>query len=138
MKAAEPLRALSSTFAERRITVIGPSTRSDNCKGAPARDVVEVAVRSILDAVLERAGLVRAFLTQTADPSLAADLRGVHEGAAGGGDVAARLRVPRATADERDPRGLAGSRADQDHRRIEVTGGAPHSLSSRSPAAPAP
>ena len=88
MKAAEPLRALSSTFAEQMITVIEPSTRSGICKGAPARDVVEVAARSILDVLLQRAGLVRAFLTQTANPSLAADLRGVHEGAAGGGDVA--------------------------------------------------
>ena len=68
MKAAEPLRALSSTFAEQMITVIEPSTRSGNCKAAPARDVVEVAARSILDVLRERAGLVRAFLTQTANP----------------------------------------------------------------------
>ena len=72
---AELLRALSRAFAEQMITVIEQSTRSGIWKGAPARDVVEVAVRSILDVVLERAGLVRAFLTQTADPSLAADLR---------------------------------------------------------------
>lgn len=73
---ADLLRELSRAFAEQMITVIEQSTRSGIWKGAPARDVVEVAVRSILDVVLDRAGLVRAFLTQgAADPSLAADLR---------------------------------------------------------------
>jgi AcrR family transcriptional regulator len=73
---ADLLRALSQAFAEQMITVIEQSTRSGIWKGAPARDVVEVAVRSILDVVLERAGLVRAFLTEsTGDASLAADLR---------------------------------------------------------------
>ncbi len=73
---ADLLRALSQAFAEQMITVTEQSTSSGIWKGAPARDVVEVAVRSILDVVLERAGLVRAFLTQgPSDPSLAADLR---------------------------------------------------------------
>ena len=73
---ADLLRALSLAFEEQMKTVTEQSTRSGIWKGAPARDVVEVAVRSILDVVLERAGLVRAFLTQSAsDPSLAADLR---------------------------------------------------------------
>ena len=73
---ADLLRALSQAFAEQMLVVTEQSTRSGIWKGAPARDVVEVAVRSILDVVLERAGLVRAFLGQSAsDPSLAADLR---------------------------------------------------------------
>jgi AcrR family transcriptional regulator len=70
------LRALSQSFAEAMITVTDQSTRGGIWKGAAARDVVEVAIRSILDIVIERKGLVRAFLAHGAtDPSLAADLR---------------------------------------------------------------
>jgi AcrR family transcriptional regulator len=70
------LRALSEQFAEQMIGVTDQSTRTGIWKGAAARDVVEVAVRSILDVVIERGGLVRAFLAHGAtDPALAADLR---------------------------------------------------------------
>lgn len=70
------LRALSSTFVEQMMGVTDQSTRTGIWKGAAARDVVEVAVRSILDVVLERRGLVRAFLAHgTTDASLAVDLR---------------------------------------------------------------
>ncbi len=70
------LRALSEEFAERMIAVTDQSTRSGIWQGSAARDVVEVAVRSIFDVVLERRELVRAFLAQGAvDPEYAADLR---------------------------------------------------------------
>jgi AcrR family transcriptional regulator len=72
------LRALSQTFVEQMMTVTNQSTGTGIWKGAAARDVVEVAVRSILDVVIERKGLVRAFLTHGAtDVSLAADLRAI-------------------------------------------------------------
>jgi AcrR family transcriptional regulator len=70
------LRALSEHFTDQMLTVIDQATRSGIWSGAAARDVVEVAVRSILDVVIERRGLVRAFLAHgTTDPSLARDLR---------------------------------------------------------------
>ena len=70
------LRALSAGFVEQMVTVTDSSTRSGIWKGAPARDVVEVAVRSILDVVIEKKGLVRAFLAHGAtDASLGVDLR---------------------------------------------------------------
>ena len=70
------LRALSQMFLEQMTTVTEQSTQLGTWKGAPARDVVEVAVRSILDVVIDRKGLVRAFLAHgTTDASLAADLR---------------------------------------------------------------
>ena len=74
----ELLRGLSRAFTEQMITVTDQATHPGIWKGAPARDVIEVAVRSVLDVVLERAPLVRTFLTEsTIDPSLAADLRRV-------------------------------------------------------------
>ena len=70
------LRALSRVFVEQMTNVTDQSTGSGIWKGAAAREVVEVAVRSILDVVIERKGLVRALLTHGAtDGSLAADLR---------------------------------------------------------------
>jgi AcrR family transcriptional regulator len=70
------LRALSGMFVEQMLTVQEQSTHAGIWKGAPARDVVEVAVRSILDVVIDRKGLVRAILAHgTTDTSLAADLR---------------------------------------------------------------
>jgi AcrR family transcriptional regulator len=70
------LRGLSRAFAEQMLTVTNASTGSGIWRGAPARDVVEVAVRSILDVVIDKQGLVRAFLAQSAtDASLGADLR---------------------------------------------------------------
>src|SRR4051812_34064058 len=52
------LRALSSVFTDQMLTVTNQSTHSGIWRGAAARDVVEVAVRSILDVVIERKGLV--------------------------------------------------------------------------------
>lgn len=73
---ADLLRGLSRSFSDQMVTVIEQTTRSGSWKGAPARDVIELAVRSILDLVLDRAPLVRAFLTESSiDPSLADDLR---------------------------------------------------------------
>jgi AcrR family transcriptional regulator len=70
------LRALSQSFLDQMLTVVDQSTRPGIWKGAAARDVVEVAVRSIFDVVIERKGLVRAFLAHGAtDGSLSADLR---------------------------------------------------------------
>lgn len=72
----ELLRALSTSFRESMMTVTTQSTGAGIWKGAPARDVVEVAIRSIVDVVFERRGLVRAFLAEAPnDPSLAEDLR---------------------------------------------------------------
>ncbi len=70
------LRALSQQFADQMMTVTDDATKDGIWRGAAARDVVEVAVRSILDVVIERKGLVRAFLAHGAtDASLAGDLR---------------------------------------------------------------
>lgn len=72
------LRALSAMFVEQMTTVSEQSTQSGIWRGAPARDVVEVAVRSIIDVVIERKGLIRAFLAHgTTDASLSADLRSI-------------------------------------------------------------
>ena len=72
------LRALSEVFVQQMSVVTDQATSTGIWKGAAARDVVEVAVRSILDVVIERKGLVRALLTHGAtDGSLAADLRGI-------------------------------------------------------------
>ncbi len=70
------LRALSANFVEQMTNAIDQATRSGIWKGAPARDLIEIAVRSVMDVVLDRQGLVRALLSHGAtDPSLAADLR---------------------------------------------------------------
>lgn len=72
------LRALSKGFVEQMYTVTDQATRTGIWKGAAARDVVEVATRSIIDVVTERKGLVRALLAHgTTDASLAADLRDI-------------------------------------------------------------
>jgi AcrR family transcriptional regulator len=70
------LRGLSARFVEQMMTVTEQATHQGVWKGAAARDVVEVAVRSIIDVILERQGLVRELLAHGAtDPSLSADLR---------------------------------------------------------------
>jgi hypothetical protein len=70
------LRALSEAFVAQMEQVTDESTRPGIWKGAAARDVVEVAIRSIIDVVIERKDLVRAFLAQAAtDPAYANDLR---------------------------------------------------------------
>jgi AcrR family transcriptional regulator len=70
------LRALNDEFVEQMLRTADDSTQPGIWTGAAARDVVEVAVRTILDVVIERRGLVRAFLAHGAtDPALAAGLR---------------------------------------------------------------
>jgi AcrR family transcriptional regulator len=70
------LRALNERFVEKMLATADQTTRPGIWTGARARDVVEVAVRSIVDVVIEHEGLVRAFLAQgEADPTLAEGLR---------------------------------------------------------------
>ncbi|MCA9589909.1 MAG: TetR/AcrR family transcriptional regulator [Myxococcales bacterium] len=72
------LHALFATWVRQMHTVTEEATRSGIWKGSAARDVIEVAVRSVLDVILERPALVRAFLTKgDADPGMMAELRGI-------------------------------------------------------------
>ncbi len=72
----EMLRGLSREFVSQMRIATDQSTRSGIWKGAAARDVIEVAVRTVLDVVFERKALVRTLLAQgSVDPSLVADLR---------------------------------------------------------------
>ena len=69
------LRALNEEFVEQMVGAIDESTRTGSWRNARVRDVVEIAVRAILDVVLTREGLVRAFLSHGAtDRSLALGL----------------------------------------------------------------
>lgn len=70
------LRALNDRFVEQMIAAVDASTRTGSWSSSRVRDVVEIAVRTILDVVEERQGLVRAFLAHGAtDRALAAGLR---------------------------------------------------------------
>lgn len=72
------LRTLAGQFVDQMLVLTDQSTGAGIWKGAAARDVVEVAVRSIVDVVIERQGLVRALLTHGAtDTSLANGLRAI-------------------------------------------------------------
>lgn len=69
------LRALNEEFVEQMLGAIDESTRSGSWRNAKVRDVVEIAVRAILDVVLTREGIVRAFLSHGAtDRALAMGL----------------------------------------------------------------
>ncbi len=69
------LRQLSLSFADQMIATTDASTRQGIWKGAAARDVVEVAVRSIVDVVLSEGPLVREILAASArEPAFAKDL----------------------------------------------------------------
>jgi AcrR family transcriptional regulator len=57
------LRALNLRFCEESIALTNEATKSGIWDRAAPRDVIEVAVRSILDVVLSRAALVRAVLS---------------------------------------------------------------------------
>jgi hypothetical protein len=75
-KPRDDLRALSIAFADQMIAATDQATGVGTWKGAAARDVVEVAVRSILDVVIERGPLVRQILAASAyDQGFAEDLR---------------------------------------------------------------
>ena len=74
------LRALNERFCAQAITVTNEATRSGIWDNASPRELIEVAVRSILDVVLDNAELVRAVLA-----SADAD---AEDGQPGGGDAA--------------------------------------------------
>lgn len=69
------LRALNERFVEQMTGAIDASTRSGSWASSRVTDVVEIAVRTIIDVVFQRQGLVRAFLAHGAtDRSLAGGL----------------------------------------------------------------
>ncbi len=70
------LRALNDRFVDQMLAAVDASTRTGSWSTSRVRDVVEIAVRTILDVVDERQGLVRAFLAHGAtDRALAIGLR---------------------------------------------------------------
>jgi AcrR family transcriptional regulator len=70
------LRALNDRFVDQMLAAVDTSTRTGSWSTSRVRDVVEIAVRTILDVVDERQGLVRAFLAHGAtDRALTAGLR---------------------------------------------------------------
>ena len=70
------LRALNDRFVEHMNAAVDATTASGSWQTSRVREVIEIAVRSILEVVQDRRVLVRAFLTQSeVDPSLAAGLR---------------------------------------------------------------
>lgn len=70
------LVALNARFVEHMIAAVDEATRAGSGRGSYVADVVEIAVRSILDVVEERRGLVRALLARGAsDGALATGLR---------------------------------------------------------------
>jgi len=70
------LRALNDRFVDQMLGAVDASTRTGSWSTSHVRDVVEIAVRTILDVVDERQGLVRAFLSHGAtDRALTAGLR---------------------------------------------------------------
>ncbi|MBX3223497.1 MAG: TetR/AcrR family transcriptional regulator [Labilithrix sp.] len=87
------LRALDERFCAQAIGVTDDATRSGIWDHASPRDVVEVAVRSILDVVLGRAALVRAVIA-SGDPEMLDGFRRV------GAHMTAR--VTRVIAEMRD------------------------------------
>jgi len=60
------LRALNDRFVDQMLAAVDASTRTGSWSTSRVRDVVEIAVRTILDVVDERQGLVRAFLAHGA------------------------------------------------------------------------
>lgn len=70
------LRALNERFVDQMIAAIDDSTKPGTWRGSSPRDFMDIAVRSVIETVLDRRGLVRAFLSHGAtDESLAAGLR---------------------------------------------------------------
>ena len=70
------LRALNDRFVEQMVAAVDASTVPGLWSASRVRDVVEIAVRTILDVVQERQGLVRAFLAHGAtDRALSNGLR---------------------------------------------------------------
>lgn len=99
------LRALTERFCSQAIQLTDEATRSGIWTDATPEEVVEVAVRSILDIVLGRAALIRTILASS-DSSLVEELRRV------GANVTSKLaRVLHETRgdpkDKPDPRDIA-------------------------------
>lgn len=70
------LRALNDRFVDQMIAAVDSATRTGSWSSSRVKEVVEIAVRTILEVVEERRGLVRAFLAHGAtDRALAAGLR---------------------------------------------------------------
>jgi AcrR family transcriptional regulator len=70
------LRALNDRFVDQMLAAVDASTATGSWSTSRVHDVVDIAVRTILDVVEERGGLVRAFLAHGAtDRSLAEGLR---------------------------------------------------------------
>jgi AcrR family transcriptional regulator len=70
------LRALNERFVEQMMGAIDETTRPGTWRGADPRELIMVAVKSIIETVLDREGLVRAFLAHGAtDTALSAGLR---------------------------------------------------------------
>ena len=70
------LRALNDRFVQQMLAAVDASTRTGSWRDSRVGDVIEIAVRTILDVVMERKGLVRAFLAHGAtDRALSAGLR---------------------------------------------------------------
>ena len=99
------LRALNERFVEKVVTTIDDAIPTGVWANARARDILDLAVRSILDVVFEHEGLLRAFLAHGAtDRSLAEGLKKI------GSRLAERLgRALAETVDGRvvEPRQLA-------------------------------
>lgn len=70
------LRALNDRFVDQMVAAIDASTRTGSWKGSRVHEVIEIAVRSVLEVVHDRHGIIRAFLAHgTTDRALAAGLR---------------------------------------------------------------
>lgn len=72
------LRALNDRFVEQMLNAVEASTRTGSWTTSRVRDVAEIAVRTILEVIDDRQGLVRAFLAYgPADRALTAGLKRV-------------------------------------------------------------
>lgn len=70
------LRALNDRFVDQMLAAVDGTTRSGIWTTSRVGDVIEIAVRTVLDVIHERRGIVRAFLTHgVTDRALSAGLR---------------------------------------------------------------
>jgi hypothetical protein len=99
------LRALADRMCSQRIATTEEATRAGIWAGTPPRDVVAVAVRSIIDTIFQREALIREMLSRGGrDPAFSAGLCRI------GADLAARLTrvLPECAGHPRvEPRRLA-------------------------------
>ncbi len=72
------LRALNDRFVDQMVAAVDGTTRSGIWTTSRVGDVIEIAVRTVLDVIHERRGIVRAFLAHgVTDRALSAGLRKV-------------------------------------------------------------